>query len=324
MLIAVTGATGFVGGRLVERLVRDGHRVLAFGRRPPSGFRLAGLVEYRSWDVTRGPLIDAPPVDAVVHAAAAVSDWGPYSEMFAANVLGTRAVVSSFPKAGQFILISSASVYDTAGDIHRVREDMPLPDRYLIAYPQTKRLAEQEVLASDRPAVVLRPRAVYGPGDTTYLPRVLRGRRFGRLVAVGDGQNRISVTHVDNLVAAIAAVLERPEVRGVFNVADAVEPTLDELFRTILVALGLAPRVTYLPVGLAWPIATVLERAFRAANAKQPPALTRSLVSQLTHEYTLDISRAQELLGYCPIRNFREGFAEIGRQLSETAAVGTN
>ena len=64
-------------------------------------------------------------------------------------------------------------------------------------------LAEREVGRHRRGAVILRPHAVYGPGDTTLLPRLLHARRLGRLIAVGDGRNRISLTHVDNLVQAV-------------------------------------------------------------------------------------------------------------------------
>ena len=169
---------------------------------------------------------------------------------------------------------------------------------------------------------MLRPHAIYEPGDTTLLPRLLRAHRFGRLLAVGDGRNRVSLTHVDNLVAAIAAVLERPTAHGIFNVADSLDASLDELLCTILTALGRAPRIGYLPVAVAWPLAIFLERAYRAANISQPPPLTRYLVSQLAREHTVDTSRAQQLLGYRPARSFREGFAEIGRQLAETAAPG--
>src|ERR1044071_7717518 len=174
MLIAVTGATGFVGGRVTATLTARGHVVLAFGRRP------SPLVNYRKWDISSGP-IDAPAADAVVHCAGMVSDWGPSPAFLAANVTGTRNVLASFESARRFVYVSSASVYASGRDI---REDAPYPPRYTSDYARTKMLAEREILAADRLSIILRPRAVYGPGDTTLLPRLLAARRFGCQLAV--------------------------------------------------------------------------------------------------------------------------------------------
>src|SRR5436309_2778829 len=82
MLIAVTGATGFLGGCVVESLANRGHDVLAFGRRPPAAFRHAGLAAYTPWDITQGPRPPTGPraVDAVVHCAGTVTDWGSATE----------------------------------------------------------------------------------------------------------------------------------------------------------------------------------------------------------------------------------------------------
>jgi nucleoside-diphosphate-sugar epimerase len=311
VLIAVTGATGFVGDRLVERLANAGHQVYAYGRRPPGRFRLSALADYRVWDLTAGALSDPPAVDAVVHCAAAVTDWGAWRELYAANVLGTRYALTSFPTARQFIQLSSVSVYDPLVPKRRVREDAPLPSRYLNHYGLTKQLAEREVLTSGRPAVILRPHAIYGAGDNTLRPRLLRAHHFGRLLAVGDGRNLLSLTHVENLLDAILAALERPASSGIFNVADAVEASLDELLRAALTALGLPARIFYLPVSLAWSLATVLERAYLAGGARRAPPLTRYLVSQLANEQTLDLTRARNQLGYRPTRCFRDGFAEL-------------
>src|SRR5207248_9137858 len=202
MLIAVTGATGFLGGRVVESLANRGHDVLAFGRRPPAAFR---------------------------HA-------------------------------------------------------------------------EQAVLGSAHPWVILRPHAIYGPGETKLLPRLLAARRFGRLLAVGDGRNRISLTHVDNLVQVVERAIEPGSPTGIFNVADSEAEPLGGLLRALLLAFGLAPRVVYLPRVVAWPIAATMESAFRAIRAERPPLLIRYIVAQLASECVLDIRQAQNLLGYQPRR----------------------
>jgi nucleoside-diphosphate-sugar epimerase len=287
VLIAVTGATGFVGSHVAAALVARGHEVIGFNR--------------RSWDLASGPLADPPPVDGVVHCAARVADAGPAAAFEAVNVSGTAAVLGAFPAARRFVYVSTASVYDPARPTRYIGEDAPYGSAYLNHYARTKGLAEQLIRRDGRSSIILRPHAVYGPGDTTLLPRLLAVRRFGRLVAIGDGRNEVSVTHIDNLVQTIVLALEGPVDDGVFNVADAVAAPLDTLLRTLLSRLGLPPRILYIPRALAWRLAPVLERVQRT------PQMTRYVVRQLADEYTLDISRARARLGYAPAVDFRAG-----------------
>src|SRR5256886_14742580 len=197
MLIAVTGATGFLGGRVVESLANRGHDVLAFGRRPPAAFRHAGLAAYTRWDITEGPRSPMGPgaVDAVVHCAGTVTDWGSATEFEAVNVRGTEAVLASFPQNARFVHVSTSSVYDhrrPAGAIQgTVRYDRaPLND-----YVRTKIAAEQAVLGSAHPSGILRPHAIYGPGETKLLPRLPAARRVGSPLSVGHRRQPVSLPH---------------------------------------------------------------------------------------------------------------------------------
>jgi nucleoside-diphosphate-sugar epimerase len=301
MLIAVTGATGFVGSRLVPLLEARGHEVLAFGRRPTAAFS-----RYRAWDISQGP-IDGAEAEAVVHCAGLVTDWGAPAAYEAINVEGTRNVLRSFPQARRFVHVSSASVYDPHAPVRQARESAPYPARYLNEDGRTKMLAECEVRRAERPTIILRPHALYGPGDTSLVPRLLAARGLGWQLAVGNGRNRLSVTHVDNLVLAIERALEGPCASGIFNVADRWPVRLDDLLRTLLDRLGLPSRVLYLPTGVAWPLARGLEVMARRRGAAHAPLLTRYVVHQLAHEYTLDIGAALRDLGYAPVVSYLNG-----------------
>jgi nucleoside-diphosphate-sugar epimerase len=314
--IAITGASGFVGGRLARSLLARGVEVIGFGRRPAREARLEPGA-YRRWDITEGPLVDPPKVDAVVHCAGTVTDWGPRALFERCHVDGTGNVLASFPAEVPIVHISTASVYDPFAPKVRVREDAPLPARYLNDYAETKAAAERLVLAREA-SVVLRPHAIYGPGDTVLVPRILAAYRFGRLLAVGDGKNRISLTHVDNLVLAAERALVCAlggeggrRVRGVFNVADAEPTVLDEALRAVLGARGLPARITYVPRRLGYGLGAVLERVFEAAGSARAPRLTRYIVAQLASEYTLDLGKATAELGYRPSHTFR-AFAGSG------------
>jgi nucleoside-diphosphate-sugar epimerase len=193
------------------------------------------------------------------------------------------------------------------------RESEPLPplNRYLNDYAKTKRLAEHAVRGAATGAVILRPHAVYGVGDTTLLPRMLSARQMGRLFAVGDGRNRISLTHVENLAHAVVQALDPQAPPGTFNVCDEDTPSMDEMLRTILRAFGLPERIAYLPARPAWYVGALLERAVALAGRRWPPPLSRYIVALLSNECTLDISAARRDLGYRPTRSFAEGIAEV-------------
>ena len=304
-VVAVTGATGFIGGHVVRRLVARGDRVIAFGRRAASELADLSGVTYVRWRLPDA-LADPPDVDAVVHCAGTVTDWGPKSVFVRVNVEGTRRVLRTFASARRFVHLSTASVYDPRASKRHVKEDAPYPDHYLNEYARSKMLAELAVRDERPDAVILRPHAVYGPGDEKLLPRLLDARWFGTQLALGDGRNHVSVTHVDNLVCAIECAIDG-SASGTFNVADLVEPTVDDLLRAVLLDADLPVRIAYVPARLAWPVSTALESIARVLGSRHPPRLTRYVVAQLTQEYTLDLSAAVERLGYRPVRTYLDG-----------------
>jgi nucleoside-diphosphate-sugar epimerase len=281
--LAVTGATGFVGGAVCRAATAAGWSVVALGRRGGADVR---------WDITGGPLADPPAVDAVVHCAGSVSDTAATRTQRAANVDGTRNVLASFP-AARFVHVSTASVYDPLRPTVLATEDRAPVARYPDAYGASKAAAERLVRTRRPDAVVLRPHAVYGPGDTTLLPRVLAAVRGGRLVAVGDGTQRVSLTAVANLARA-CLLAAASDVAGVFNVADAEPVLLADALAAVLAERAIPARVRFVPLPVAWPLACVAEAVLRR------PRLTRYAVRHLAHERTLDITAARTVLGYRP------------------------
>jgi len=303
MRVAVTGASGFVGGWVARELTAAGHDVHAFGRRPADRIH-ARLPNYRQWDITSGP-IRVPHVDAVVHCAALVGQWGESDRYEVTNVAGTRHVLSAFDSAELFVYVSTSSVYGP-GDHRRLSEDAPIGASTLTAYARTKAEGERLVSASAHRAIILRPHIVYGPGDTTLLPRLVAARRRGTLTVPGNGTNRVSVTHIRNLTHGVERALAVTGARGTFNIADDDTPTVDALLRTTFERLGLSTRLVYIPRAIAMAAAVAIEGAARLRGATREPLLTRYVVASLADEHTLNTSRARESLGYDPRHRFRD------------------
>jgi len=286
-------------------LAAHGHTVSAYGRRHVSALRRP-LPHYEQWDICAGPT-KVSDVEAVIHCAALVGDRGSDADCRRVNVQGTRVVLESFGHCDRFVHVSSASVYSADQPNRHLTEDASVGSGLYTAYARTKAEAETIVLASGRPAVILRPQIVYGPGDTTLMPRVLAARRLGWLAVPGNGHNRLSVTHIFNFVHAVERVLESPVTHGIFNVADREEASVDELLRTLLTLHGAEPRLFYIPRPIAWVAATASEQVLRLAGTPRAPGLARYLVSKVADEHTLDLTRAYNLLGYAPRYTFRDG-----------------
>lgn len=282
MRIAVTGAAGFVGAAVVACARARGWEVCPLTR--------------REWDLSTGPLPDPPAVDAVVHAAAAVTDGTDRAAIWAANLHGTRHVAASFPGV-RLVHVSTASVYDPFRPTVHAPESAAPVARYRTAYGASKAAAER--LLSGRPdTVVLRPHAVYGPGDRTLLPRVLGAVRGRTLVVAGDGRCAHTLTSIGNLVDAALRACEPDAPPGTYNVGDAAPVTLDAALTALLAARGLDVTVRHLPLRLAWPLAAVLDELAHVLPVR--PRLTRYAVSHLGLERTLDLTAARTRLGVHP------------------------
>src|SRR3954468_4828073 len=204
----ITGASGFIGGKIAERLLAEGRRVRVLSRRPLPHLESLGA------EVIEGDLDNREALrrgcvgtDTVFHVAGRVGVWGSRSEFFAVNVGGTRNIITACQQAGvaRLIYTSSPSVVYNGGDLAGVDESAPLCLTAPCGYPTSKAAAEQEVLAAHTAklaTVALRPHLVWGPGDKNVVPRVLALAKAGRLKIIGSGRNKVDVTHISNVVDA--------------------------------------------------------------------------------------------------------------------------
>lgn len=310
MQILVTGATGFLGSHLVDRLQQQGHHIIALGRdraRMPRGARplIADLRDRRS-------VIDAcRDVDAVIHAGALSAPWGHHADFQAINVGGTAHVIDGCRAhgVGRLVFVSSPSVLSNGRDQCDLTDDAPYPRRPISIYSATKQRAEQLVRdAPDVPSVIVRPKAIFGPGDTTLLPRLIAAARRGRLPQIGDGQNRVDLTYVENVVHALALAIESPRAVGhAYTITNGEHPRLWDVIRLVLRRLSLPDRLRPVPLPTMLRVARLMELI--AAVTRREPLLTRYSVLVLARTQTHDIGAARSDLGYTPIVSLDDGIA---------------
>ncbi len=288
MKIAVTGASGFIGGAVATALADREHDVTGFGR--TIGGWSHPLGRYEQWDITRAEHFRA--FDVVVHCAALADDWAPLGEAMLVNQVGTRNVVASFEGA-RIVHISTSSVYDAFKASVKVREDEAPVDRFLSSYSESKTAAEAELAGLD--AVILRPHAVYGPGDTTLLPRIEQAVRARRLTLPEGARVTHTLTHIDNLIDAVELSLTGPA--GTYNIGDDTDVLLSAVLTEFLARRGRADvTLTSIPYRAAFAAAAIGEKLARGRR----PHFTRYAVSQLGLERTLDLTAARRHLGYRP------------------------
>ncbi|PYE56555.1 NAD-dependent epimerase/dehydratase family protein [Deinococcus yavapaiensis] len=316
----MTGATGFLGGALVRRLVGEGVTVTATGRDEARGRALEALgVTFVPADLTDGELVRAlcRDRDVVFHCGALSSPWGRASHFHAANVLGTNNVVAGCLASGaRLVHVSSPSVYGGLGDRRDIREDAEWQE-ITTHYAHTKRLAETNVRRALPQATIVRPRAIFGPGDNAILPRVVRALRAGRLPIVGDGRTLVDLTFVDDAAEALVLCATRDAAIGrTYNVTGGDVRELWPLLFALCDRLGLAKPKRRLSKRAAWNLGHTLERVAAATGGWEPP-LTRYTVTVLSTSLTLDISAVRGELGYRPTVSVDEGLERYAQALEE-------
>jgi nucleoside-diphosphate-sugar epimerase len=326
--VFVTGGSGFVGRNLIPALVAAGHSARALARSDGAVATVARL----GAEPVRGDLADAAALRAgmdgcawAFHIAARTNDWGRYEVAYQANVAGTEQALAAAHAVGvaRFIHVSTESVLvgtDTPPLVN-VDETRPRAQHPLGLYALTKGLAEERVLAASAPdmaTIVVRPRLVWGAGDTTVLPPLMAAVRSGAFVWFGGGRNLTSTCHVANVCEGLLLAAERGRGGEIYFVTDG-EPVVWRDFLTALLATqGVRVGSRSIPLWLARAAASGGEGVWRLLGLRQELPLTRFRVRIIGEDVTINDAKARRELGYVGKVTRAEGLAALQRAAATT------
>lgn len=316
MKTLVTGATGFLGGALTRRLHEIRWDVTAVGRNTAKLTELeeAGINASRVDIAKKDDLKELfAGQEIIFHCAAFPSPWGNFEKFYQSNVIGTRNIVQACleNKVKRLVYVSTPSIYFDYNSRIGVKENDPLPEP-ISHYAHTKLLAEEEIDkgATQGLAVVsIRPRAIFGEGDTVIFPRLLARLKSGRLPILDDGENVVDLTYIQNVVDALLLCAEAPDVAlgKKYNISNGDPIKIWTLINRICDELGFARPSRRISRQAAHHVGGALEFLYSLIPYSPEPPLTRMSVSMMSNSTTLDISAAKNDLGYQPKVSVEEG-----------------
>ncbi len=317
MTILVTGGTGFLGAHLVKQLLDLGHDIKVMGR----NFQNVQALLAHGAERVHTDLRDEKAVieackecEVVVHAGALSSPWGKRSDFEAINSGGTQSILKGclIHKVRRLVHISTPAVIFDGRDQINALDTAPYTQNHLSYYSLTKQKAEEMVLAKcqDLETIILRPKAIYGPGDSALLPRLIAIAKSGSLPRIGDGQNKVALTFVSDVVEAVLCAIEKPVWSDfpIYTITGPENVVLWDVIGQLLESLNIQTKVRPMPEWLALKLANILEAWGQMTNRE--PRLTRYTVALLARHQTYDISRARRDLGYEPKVTIAEGLKQ--------------
>jgi len=311
----VTGATGFVGSHIAERLIKEGDEVVALVRKTSNTAFLSSI----GVKLTYGDVNDAASlkramygIDVVYHSAALADEWISPKEAYRVNVEGTKNLLDAAREADvkRFIFVSSLAVlgmkdhYGTIADAPYYKTG----DSYIDTKIDSEQLVMDYYKRYNFPVTVVRPGFVFGPRDAKLIPRLSDRLSKNQFMFVGSGKNKINAVYIENLTDAITSAAKNEKAIGQkYNVTNDSGMTLEELVLSIVEIWKFDTPKKHIPKFMAYLVCNILTGLARLAKAKEPPYITKTRIKFLSLNLDFNIDKTKNDLGYSPRISIKEG-----------------
>jgi nucleoside-diphosphate-sugar epimerase len=312
----VTGGGGFVGKAVVQQLLEQNIDVKVLGRSHYPDLEAQGVTCLQeNLANAEGVLRACKGVDVVFHVAALAGIWGPWNDYYTTNVLGTENVVNACRENGVEALVytSTPSVVFDRKDILGGDERLPYPSDFLCFYAKSKVAAEKIVLQNEStPSCALRPHLIWGPNDPHLLPRLLAAGRKKELKIVGNGDNLVDISYIDNV--AFAHILAAQNLTGkktaagqAYFISQGTPVNLWDWINNLFLSMGVEAITRSVSYKTAYWVGTGLELFYKMTGKEGEPKMSRFLAEQLAKSHYFSCDKAYEDLGYVPRVSNTEG-----------------
>jgi nucleoside-diphosphate-sugar epimerase len=315
MTALVTGATGLLGGHLIDLLVERGERPRVFVQPGDKANGFAGAdVDVRSGDVRDSVALEAAVrgVECVLHCAARTGPWGPEDEYESTNVQGLETLVRVATAAGvrRIVHVSSVTVHgnDVRGTADETAPFRTESNPYSRSKVAGELLLQKMIRDEGVPVTIVRPGYIYGPRDVASFARFATLVRDGRMVIIGSGENHVPLIYVRDAAQGVlqAAATDCSAGRAYLLVSD--EPVTQRAYLGAIAAeMGVPAPRRRIPYRLGLMLGAGFELGTRLTRRPQPPPVTRYGIQLLGGENRFVIERARRELGFSPQVRLAEG-----------------
>ena len=312
--VLVTGATGFLGKYLVEELINNGYEVVAQGRKENI---LNNLKEQYKVNILKCSLNEIKNIDmnidCVIHAAALSTVWGKWQDFYDSNVLGTENVIKFCLKNNvkRLIYVSSPSIYSAKFDRFNIKEEDFDKNNKLNFYIKSKILAENLINKIDNQkleTVIIRPRGLFGIGDTSLVPRLINANSKIGIPLFNDGKNVVDITCVENVAYSLRLAMEKEEANGnIYNITNGDPTEFKNILDKLFTELGERANYRKMNINLMYFVASVIELFYKLFRIYKEPMITKYTIATLGYSQSLNIEKAKKDLDYNPKITLEEG-----------------